>query len=102
MQQATVHRAAEFARLQTAYRAAWQRFSAAIRQRQWLQADTSADAAGIREAEALACFEEEQYRRARNELANYMLEHLSRKRSVALAQTSLQHLDSSIQPNVWP
>lgn len=62
------------ANLLAEYQAAWSRFSLRINEWQSLQADPGADIVGILEAETAARFAEEQYRLARNALAEYLLE----------------------------
>jgi uncharacterized protein YacL (UPF0231 family) len=65
---------AEFSRLQTRYRAAWSCFSVAVCHWLTLQAEEQQDLASLREAETAAHAAEEQYRRARNAFADYLLE----------------------------
>ncbi len=66
------------ANLLAEYQAAWGRFSLRTNEWQSLQADPGADILGILKAETAARFAEEQYRQARNALAEYLLEISSR------------------------
>lgn len=76
---------AEYLRLQARYRAAWEHFSVAVRRWQNLQVEEAGETFPLRVAETAAHAAEEQYRQARNDYADYLLEHSCREREVLLA-----------------
>jgi hypothetical protein len=73
----------DLARLRTAYEAAWRRFTVEVTRSQSLQADPNANAISTHEAERAARSAEDQYRQARNALADYILERSSRESVLA-------------------
>ena len=70
--------------LQAQYRAAWCSLLIAVRHWQSLQAERSPSRVSLREAEAAAHAAEEQYRQARNALADDLLEQNCRERDARL------------------
>jgi len=77
--------AANFANLHAAYQAAWRCFSIQASRWQSLQGEERADALTIQWAEAAAGSAEQEYRRARNALTDYILEHSAAERELAAA-----------------
>lgn len=77
MKQASTQDGTDLTKLQATYQAAWRRFSIEVSRWQSLQAEVQGNVISIREAEMAARLTEEQYRQARNALADYMLEHSS-------------------------
>jgi hypothetical protein len=75
MRQANLQDEAHLTKLQATYQAAWRRFSVEVRRWQSLQVQVPGNAISIREAKTAANLMEEQYRQARNALAECMLKH---------------------------
>jgi hypothetical protein len=74
MRSQTIESNTEFAELRQAYELAWQRFSAAVAARQALSSEASAEAL-TREAETAVCLAQQDYRQARNALAERLSVH---------------------------
>jgi multidrug resistance efflux pump len=81
--QPTIHREAELGELETAYQAAWRRFTSAVSRLQCLRAKEAVDTLAVRDAEMAMKTAEAQYRQARNALAGYMLEQSPSERVLA-------------------
>jgi len=75
---------AEFSKLEAHYRAAWRRFSIAVRHWQTLQAEEVGETFLLHTAETAVHVAEEQYRQARNAWADYLLEHCAHCRESLL------------------
>lgn len=75
---------AELSQLQAHYRATWRSLSCAVSHWHTLQTEGPQSMVSLREAEAAAYAVEEQYRQARNALADYLLEQICRERDALL------------------
>jgi hypothetical protein len=75
MRPPTIQDNTEFARLHAVYEVAWRHFSAAVSQWQALESELPAEPLNSREAETAVHLAQQQYRQARNALAEYTLDH---------------------------
>jgi hypothetical protein len=85
-----------FLSLRAAYQTAWDRYLAEVSRWQSLQTEAPPDGISLGEAERTAGAAEEEYRQARNLLADYMLEHSSRE-SVLINSKSPSPMQSCAQ-----
>lgn len=75
MREVNAQRRTVIVTLRAAYQAAWCHYLAEVSRWQSLQAEPQLNRTALREAEAAVDAAEEQYRQARNVLADCMLEH---------------------------
>jgi hypothetical protein len=86
MQEVNSQARTTFVSLKAAYQAAWCHYLAEVSRWQSLQNERQPHPAALLEAERAADAAEEQYRHARNMLADYMLERVARARAPVLAE----------------